>query len=327
MMTAASSVLAPWIERYLALKIALGCQGDGERYILLRLDRYLAEHGGDLTAYRFAQWCHQLSHLKSGVRREQMRIVRNLCLYRQRFEPSCFVPDRESFPAAHQPVRPHIFTDAEIVSLLQTAAGLAPGRSSPLRAETFRLAIILLYTTGLRRQELVRLTLGDYDDGTQTLLVRASKFHKSRELPLSLSTAQALEGYLEHCQQLQLPMSDSTALISHHQGQHYCGGGFAHTLRALFRQAAIRTVDGRYPRVHDTRHSFAVNALWRWYRQGEDVQAKLPFLALYMGHVSIVSTAYYLPFIEQLAGNANARFEARYGTLVRPLNTVQGEAQ
>ncbi len=327
MMAAAASVLAPWIERYLALKIALGCRGDGERYILLRLDRYLAEHGGDLTAYRFAHWCQQLRYLKSGVRRAHMRIVRNLCLYRQRFEPACFVPDHDAFPALHQPVRPHIFTDAEIIRLLQAAATLAPGQRSPLRAEAFHLAIILLYTTGLRRQELVRLTLGDYDARTQTLLVRASKFHKSRELPLSLSTAQALEGYLEHCQQQQLPMSDTTALISHHQGQPYCGGGFAHTLRALFQQAAIRTVDGRYPRVHDTRHSFAVNALWRWYRQGQDVQAKLPFLALYMGHVSIVSTAYYLPFIEPLAGQASARFEGRYGTLIRPLNAANEEAR
>ena len=103
MIGAATSALAPWIERYLALKIALGCQADSVRYILLALDRFLTEHDCELTAGSFAQWCHRLGHLKTGVRRNYMRNVRNLCLYRQRFEPACFVPDRHAFPALHQP--------------------------------------------------------------------------------------------------------------------------------------------------------------------------------------------------------------------------------
>ena len=73
---------------------------------------------------------------------------------------------------------------------------------------------------------------------------------------------------------------------------------------------------GGRPHVHDVRHSFAVNALLRWYRQGIDVQTKLPLLATYMGHVSIVSTAYYLAFVEPLRAAASARFARHYGALV-----------
>jgi integrase len=69
------------------------------------------------------------------------------------------------------------------------------------------------------------------------------------------------------------------------------------------------------------RHAFAVNALWRWYRNGEDVQAKLPLLATYMGHVSIVSTAYYLPFVEPLTTTASARFQAGCGELITSTTT------
>src|SRR2546429_2044558 len=79
-------------------------------------------------------------------------------------------------------------------------------------------------------------------------------------------------------------------------------------MRALFRKAAIRTSTGRSPRTHDFRHGFALAALLRWYRAGVDVQTKLPSLATYMGHVSIVSTAYYLHFVEPLAAAASARF-------------------
>lgn len=314
----AHSVLYPWIERYLALRQALGRQGQSEYYVYRALDRFLAEHESDLNVGSFAQWCQQQRHLKSGVRRQRMRLVRNLCLYRRRSEPGCFVPDRALFPAPHQPVRPYLFSEAEIVRLVHAAATLTSAVGSRLRAEVFQLAILLLYTTGLRRGELLRLTIGDYDRTTQTLLVRASKFHKSRYLPLSASMARALEEHLACRRRHHLPVTAETALIGHHDGRHYGGGGFGQTMRGLFRQAAIRTPEGDLPRVHDMRHAFAVNALRRWYHQGADVQAKLPWLATYMGHVSIVSTAYYLPLVEPLAAAAGARFAAGYAALVTP---------
>ncbi len=263
-MTTTHSVLHSWIVQYLELKTALGCQFRSERHVFRGLDRFLAEQGSDLTAQSFAGWCHRLHHLKSGVRRRHMRMVRNLCLWRSRTEPGCFVPDRDLFPTPRQPVRPHIFSDAEIVRLPQVAAALKPGTGSPLRAEVFHLAIVLLCTTGLRRGELLRLTVGDYDATTRTLLVRDSKFHKSRHLPLSASTAQALEGHLRQCRRRGLPVTAERCLIGHGDGCGYSAGGFGQTMRGLFQQAAIRTPDGRRPRLHDTRHAFAVNALWRW---------------------------------------------------------------
>jgi integrase/recombinase XerD len=102
MKTPFSSALAPVIERYLAIKQALGRRYDEQRRIFLSLDQFLSEKTkGDheLTAETFLQWCQTLEHLKSGVRRNRMREVRNLCLYRQRHEPNCFVPDHSYFPA------------------------------------------------------------------------------------------------------------------------------------------------------------------------------------------------------------------------------------
>jgi integrase len=78
----------------------------------------------------------------------------------------------------------------------------------------------------------------------------------------------------------------------------YTGTGLHRVFHVLLQQTGIRKPDGQLPRVHDVRHSFAMNVLLRWYRTGTDVQAKLPLLATYMGHVSIASTQYYLRFIE-----------------------------
>ena len=162
-MTTFSSGLSASIRSYLTLKRALGRQYAAEERVLAHLDRFLAARRVDLVAETFAAWCLTLQHLASGTRRARMRIVRNLCLYRGRSEPGCFVPDERLFPPDHQAIRPHIFTDNEIVQLLAVARTLARSSKSPLRPENMRLAIVVLSTTGLRRGELTQLTVGDYD--------------------------------------------------------------------------------------------------------------------------------------------------------------------
>jgi integrase/recombinase XerD len=314
------SVVGPAIKRHLALKEALGRQYDGERRVLEYIDQFLTTVGADLTAETFAAWCRTQEHLSSGVRRYRMRVVRNLCLYRRRTEPSCFVPDQAQFPPLHQPVRPHIFTEEEIARLLEAASGLQPTSGSPLRSQVYRLAIVLLYTAGLRRRELVRLTVGDYDRGEGTLLIRASKFHKSRLVPLSATAAREVDVFLEARRRCGFTLASETPLLwnRYEGGRAYCGGGIAGGIRALLRTAGVRTARGRLPRIHDIRHAFAVRALARWYQTGGDVQAKLPFLAAYMGHVSIVSTQRYLSLVDALADSASDRFARRCGPLISP---------
>ena len=139
------------IERYLALKQALGREYDGVRRVLMHLDQFVTTHGGDLTAETFADWCLTLQHLASGTRRSRMREVRNFCLYRRRYEAAGFLPDLRLFPPRHQVVRPHLFTNAEVLRLLSAINALPAAPTSPFRRENLRLAIVLLYTTGLRQ--------------------------------------------------------------------------------------------------------------------------------------------------------------------------------
>jgi integrase len=223
-------------------------------------------------------------------------------------------------------VQPHIFTEPEIAALLRKAQTLEPASRSPLRRETFRLALVLLYTTGLRRGELLRLLVGDYDPEERTLLVRESKFYKSRLLPLSPDGSREVEDYLRTRRALRLPVSKETPLLWSRArgGRAYSENGLRTGINVLLRATGIRTAAGRLPRLHDFRHTFAVQALMRWYRAGADVQAKLPFLATYMGHVSIVSTQYYLRFVNELAGLASARFAEHCGALVTSLPGAGG---
>jgi len=322
MKTILESCLSSSICRYVELKQALGRRFAIEVRVLELLDAFMARtRAADLTAAEFENWCKTRAHLSPTVRRNAMRIVRNFCLYRRRIEPNCFVPDQCLFPARHQAVQPHIFSELEIAHLLEATTKVATSPRYVLRPLVLRLAVVLLYTTGLRRRELLRLTVGDYDQHEQTLLVRDSKFHKSRYLPLSADAKREIDAYLAARLKQRLPMlTDSPLLWSGRATERaFSASALGNGMRQLCCSAEVRKADGRFPRVHDYRHSFALQVLLRWYRAGIDIQSKLPLLATYMGHVSIASTEYYLPLIPELALEASNRFCSRYGALVQPL--------
>jgi integrase/recombinase XerD len=323
-----SSPLATPFAHYVDLKRALGRRFDTASRTLQSLDHFLfdtKEEYPDLNASAFQAWCHTHEHVSSGVRRIRMLEVRSFCLYRRRTEPQCFVPDLHAFPPYHQGLKPYIFSEKEVVTLLNAASILKRNPVSPLRPEVIRLAIILLFTTGIRRGELLDLTLGDYNRRESTLLIKETKFYKSRLLPINSGIADEIDRYLTARSQRKLPISADTELIwnASYGGRAYSGTCLRLTLQPLFKQCSILTSKGKPPRIHDFRHSFSVNALLRWYKTGANVEAKLPLLATYLGHASALSTHYYLHLIEPLRNEASKRFEIHYGELVSPLPQLE----
>jgi integrase/recombinase XerD len=140
-------------------------------------------------------------------------------------------------------------------------------------------------------------------------------------LPINGEIADEIERYLRVRARRRLPVSADTPLMwnATRGGRAYTGTGLRHCVQPLLEHCGIATATGKWPRIQDLRHSFAVNALLRWYRAGADVEAKLPLLATYLGHGSVVSTHHYLHFIEPLRTAASERFAKHYGELVAPL--------
>jgi len=316
-----SSRLAPVFVRYVSLKRVLGRRFDNPARTLQLLDQFLKDRASiypDLDAAAFQSWCHTHENVASGIRRFRMMEVYKFCLYRRRTEPFCFVPDPTLFPKPHQKLQPYIFSEQEVARLLEASSRLKRMLYTPLRPEVIRLAIVLLFTTGVRRRELLRLTVGDYDRKNATLLIRESKFRKSRLLPLNSSITDEIDRYLCIRAVKDLPVASDTPLIwnATSGGRAYSCQNLRCGLRILFRRCSILSNKGRLPRIHDFRHSFAVKVLLRWYREGAEVEAKLPLLATYMGHASILSTHYYLHWVEPLRTAASERFAKHYGELV-----------
>lgn len=311
------SPLGAAITAYLDRQRSLGFQYDNELRILRELDTFLAAYGhSELTADSFNSWALTLEHLTPQGRHKKMRIVYKFTLHLRQTVPECFVPDPAQFPSPSPAPTPWIFSEQQILSLLEQTGQLEPTPHSPLRPHVYRLGVVLLYTAGLRRGELMRLSIGDYGPSRHTLLVRVSKFRKSRIVALSPDAWREMDAYLRL--RLCFPHTASSPLLAHgaRADKAYSGSTFGKGFRQLCRDGSVLTDSGRPPRVHDVRHTHAAHVLLRCYRDNRNPQAVLPILSRAMGHASLASTAYYLSLIDPILQQAAQRVAQHVGPLL-----------
>lgn len=298
------------VTAFLRTQRVLGRAYLAEEYALSQVRRFLAQaDADDLTGPLFDAWRQSSARLSISTRLRFERTVHRFCRYRRRTEPRCFVPDPRSFVRLKPYPLPTIVSPSQVAQLL---AACSPQRRrcwrGRLHGQIMRCAVVLLYTAGLRRGELVRLTLADVDASGGVLRIRDSKFHKSRCVPLSPSATRELQRYLRARRRAGFDQCPGAPLVCTISGDAYGGVAFRARFIALCAAAGVRRSDGRCPRLHDMRHSFAVGALLRWYENDADVQVQLPRLAMYMGHVSIASTAHYLRLMPAVMQQASERF-------------------
>ena len=174
--------------------------------------------------------------------------------------------------------------------------------------------LALLYVLGLRHGEVLRLSISDVDLGRQTLLIADTKFHKSRLIPFGPKLGLRLKAYLNKRCSLFPTCDKGGPLFVVRQCRPMCYETLIDVFRAGLRHIGmVGNGDKRLPRLHDLRHSFAVHRLLTWYKEGVDVQNRLPVLATFMGHVNIVSTQVYLTITSDLLNEASVRFHRNFG--------------
>jgi integrase len=209
------------------------------------------------------------------------------------------------FPRRRKP--PHIYSDGEIADLLRAAAALRP--PGGLRPQTYVTLFALLAATGLRISEARRLTTHDVDLEAGRLVIRESKFRKSRLVPLHPTAVTGLRRYADlRDRYAGLPRSERFFRTEHavELKQRAVESSFERLRVRLGWTAQGRT---RRPRIHDLRHTFAVRRLLRWYEEGADLDRKLLALATYLGHTKVADTYWYLSAIPELLAITSKRFE------------------
>ena len=302
------SRLANQLQAFLEFKRSLGIQYDSAEWVLRRFDRFVAEtfKGRKPMDLKMAieGWLATF-HCRPVTITNSFIVVRKFCLFLRRRDPNSFVPDRDLAPRVYEShYLPHIFSPAEIRILLDEIGKM----QHPFRSRTYRALLLILYCTGLRTGEAVRLRIRDVDLREKVLRVEVSKA-KSRWVPFEETLASELSDYLQERRRINPGSEDSRFLVQPNGSP--CGRPIvSNRITVLLRETGIKPRTGRVgPRPYDTRHSFAVNRLTEWYREGVDVQERLATLSAYLGHDDLLGTQDYLQLTPELRRMVSTRHE------------------
>jgi integrase/recombinase XerD len=230
-----------------------------------------------------------------------------------------FVPKRPEY------AKPYVYSMDELQRILDgskilDARNRKSGQAASIPPLTFRTLILVIYGAGLRLSEALALTTGDVDLSANLLMVRNTKFFKTRLLPIGPKLSAALGLYAENrLALLNRPPSANTFFLRRH-GIAISRQAAERYFRMVRSHLGMRREDGAYfqPRLHDLRHTFAVHRLVAWYRQGADVQLLLPKLSTYLGHINLAETQHYLTMTPDLLREAGRRFESYAALEARP---------
>lgn len=309
------SVLASDIEQFLAHKRALGRRYDVEENTLALFDAYLvAHHVTGLPAISV----ELIDRFLTSRPRPRPRSYNHLrCTLGRLFTWLIGQGRLDRSPVQSGPRRgtyqrqPFIFDAALARRLLDLAQALPDKGGAVQRGQTYHAMLAILYGLGLRVGEVCRLTNADVDFNRCLLVIRETKFYKSRLVPFGPKLAELLKAHLQRKTQQGGNGTPDAPLFALRGGRAINPCTVSQTFHHLVPRLALTVPPGcSPPRLHDLRHSFAVGTLLRWYRSGADPQAHLLALATFLGHVDVNSTAVYLTTTQPLLEEANRRFEA-----------------
>jgi integrase len=319
--TTFTSPLKDGLARFLQYKRAAGCRYRDEERALACLDRFLDGHLGAadpvITLELVRAYVTQEGRRSDRTRAHRLSLIRELCRFLAIEDPRTAIPPRNFLGIHRHPYVQRVLTREEGRRFLTACASFPPARCSPLRAAVHGTVLILLYLTGLRLGEALRLTIGDVDLARGVLRVRQTKFGKSRLVPISPDVAERLRECGHAVAQRLGARPDDARFFPGPRGKPISATALRASFHAVLARAGIAPAGaGRRPRLHDLRGTFAVHRLLRWYEQGADLEAKLPLLVTYLGHVSIRGSQRYLQLARDLLGEIIRRQQERFGHLI-----------
>jgi integrase/recombinase XerD len=304
------SALTQAMNDYLDLRHSLGHAVADVGRLLPSFVTYLDEHGlSTVTVQAVVEWSQpEPSSMAASNGPRRMTAVRGFARYLAGIDENTEVPPLGLMSSRQRWRRPFIYTPEDIEAVRSQAHTTI---TSPLRAATYDTLIGLLAATGLRIGEAMNLDRSDIDWDQGVLLIRESKFGKSRLVPLHPSTTLTLAEYAALREELQ-PQSKAPSFFVSLTCNRLIYAVVSQTFRRLVDDAGVGTDAPSPPRLHDLRHTFAVATLLRWYRSDEDVAAKIPSLSTYLGHREPASTYWYLSAAPELLTLAAARRDSAW---------------
>lgn len=296
------------VEDYLRLRRSLGFKLEREGQLLAQFVAYLETAGAtSITSDLAIAWAGQPADTAPNHRAKRFGVARAFAVYLHTIDPSAEIPPARVFPTRRHRPTPYLWSQRDIGRLLEGARALR----SPMRAASYETLFGLLAATGMRGGEAIGLRRDEVDVEQGVITIREAKFDRSRLVPLHPTTTEALGRYTAVRDRL-CPSRRSDAFFLSTAGTGLLRDGMGKTFRQITTAIGVRTATV-HPRIHDLRHSFAVHTLLRWMRSGVDVDAAMPRLSTYLGHVSPADTYWYLSAAPELMAFAAQRLHTRSG--------------
>lgn len=296
---------------YLALRRAVGFKLDRHDQFLEKFIGFVEASGAStITTDLALAWATSPLGADSWWWQQRLAVVRGFARYLQGIDPETEVPPTGLITAVVPRATPYMFTDADITRLLDTTDRLEP----TFRAATYRTVLGLLAVTGMRVSEAINLDDVDVDLGEGFLVVRHSKFARTRELVLHPSTIDALRSYRATRQQRRVKPQETAFFISTVGTRLFYPNVLGVFHRLIDQSGMHERRQGNRPRIHDLRHSFAVRTMIDAYATaGVDIGPRFAALSTYLGHRKPADTYWYLSATPELLGQAALRLEETFG--------------
>lgn len=275
------------VDDYLALRRAAGYALEVPEYHLRNFVRFATERGETfIRTPTVIEWASQAPSLNQ--REHRLQIVLRFARHLQAEEPRHEIPPRGVFRRRRTRRAPYAWTPQQMTLLRQAAARLDPQDS--LRPHMYSTLFALLYVTGLRISEALALELDDL--AGETLLVRNTKFKKSRRIPLHQTAVAGLQRYIEHRRRV---ITEHKLLFISVRGRRLDRSSVGWVFRRLLKTIGLSPGNnGRRPRIHDLRHAFATRALETCPDGRDHIGRHMLALSTYLGHAHISDTYWYL---------------------------------
>ncbi len=291
------------VDRHIAVHQATGYLFRRQSILLRDFARYAGVRGERFVRAATAlEWAAQGP--TAGTCHGRLDVVRRFARLIRAEDPRHEVPPLGTFGPRPPRRKPHIFSPREIAALLEAAAGLGPRNS--LRPTTYATMLGLIAATGLRISEALALRLDSVTaDG---LVIRETKFRKSRLVPLHPTTSRVLDSYLVARSQ---HAGDDDAVFLSEWGTGLCYPTVISTFLALVRGIGLHPGPGKPgPRIHDLRHTFAVRSLEQCVGNRQAVARHMLALSTYLGHAHLADTYWYLQATPKLLADVAEQSEA-----------------
>lgn len=303
------SALGQRLADYLALRRALGYRLVDHGRQLADFVDFCDERGEPTVTVTAALAWASAAGASDGQTARRLSDVRRFAGYLVAFDEHTEVPPADLLRARHGRTTPYLYSSEEIAALLAAARRVQPA----VRGATIATVVGLMAATGLRTGEAVALDRDDVDLAAGMLTIRDAKWRKTRQVPIHATVAAALDDYRQ-LRDTTLPDATTDAFFVATSGRRLTAAELTRRFRRLRNDLGIHAPPFRRPpRLYDLRHSFAVATLIDWHAAGVDVQARLPVLSTYLGHLNPASTYWYLQAAPELLGVVARRVERAAG--------------